>query len=166
MEILAKLLARFGVHISTPLLFILVVLGVFVVTAIALWVMYEPQRTSHGSAAWATRKHIKEFLNAEQGVALGKYGSAFLRTQSHIVTCAPTGSGKGIGCIIPALLEHPGSVICLDIKGENACVTARRRNALGSRPLILDPYEVTGYRQRRFNLMLVNPRLCRGTRKV
>ena len=42
-----------------------------------------------------------------------------------IVTVAPTGSGKGIGAVIPNLLDYPGSALVLDVKGENAAVTAR-----------------------------------------
>ena len=43
----------------------------------------------------------------------------------HILTCTPTGAGKGIGAVIPNLLDCPGSVFVLDLKGENYAVTAR-----------------------------------------
>jgi hypothetical protein len=32
------------------------------------------------------------------------------RQDGHILTCAPTGAGKGIGAVIPNLLDYPGSV--------------------------------------------------------
>jgi type IV secretion system protein VirD4 len=32
---------------------------------------------------------------------------------------APTRSGKGVGVVIPNLLNWPDSVVVLDIKGEN-----------------------------------------------
>ncbi len=56
------------------------------------------------------------------------------------MTVAPTGAGKGVGLIIPALLTYPGSVIVTDIKGENYQVTARYRRALGQQVVVLDPF--------------------------
>lgn len=36
-----------------------------------------------------------------------------------LITFAPTRSGKGVGCVIPNLLDFKGSAIVVDIKGEN-----------------------------------------------
>lgn len=58
----------------------------------------------------------------------------------HLMTVAPTGAGKGVGVIIPALLTYPGSVIVTDIKGENYQVTARYRRSLGQQVVVLDPF--------------------------
>ena len=58
----------------------------------------------------------------------------------HLMTVAPTGAGKGVGLIIPALLTYPGSVIVTDIKGENYQVTARYRRSLGQQVVVLDPF--------------------------
>jgi hypothetical protein len=49
------------------------------------------------------------------------------RQGGHILTCAPTGAGKGIDGVIPNLLDYPGSAFVLDFKGENYAVTARAR---------------------------------------
>lgn len=62
--------------------------------------------------------------------------------EGHLMTIAPTGSGKGTGCIIPTLLRHEGPVIVIDPKGENAAVTARRRGELGQKVIVLDPLGV------------------------
>ena len=62
----------------------------------------------------------------------------------HLITLARTGAGKGVGCIIPALLRYPGPAIVIDPKGENYQVTARRRRELGQTVLLLDPFGVTG----------------------
>ena len=35
---------------------------------------------------------------------------------SHLITFAPTGSGKGTGAVIPNLLQYPGSAVVLDLK--------------------------------------------------
>lgn len=59
---------------------------------------------------------------------------------SHLMTFAPTGSGKGRGMIIPTLLSYPGSVVVIDPKGENYTVTARQRRKMGHQVVILDPF--------------------------
>jgi len=64
--------------------------------------------------------------------------------EGHLLTIAPTGAGKGIGCIIPALLRHTGPAIVVDPKGENAMVTARRRREMGHEVVVIDPMGVTG----------------------
>jgi len=63
--------------------------------------------------------------------------------EGHLLTIAPTGAGKGVGCIIPTLLRYPGPVIVIDPKGENAAVTARRRREMGQEVHIVDPMGVT-----------------------
>jgi len=60
----------------------------------------------------------------------------------HLMTIAPTGAGKGVGVIVPNLLTYPGSVIAIDIKGELAQVTARRRREMGQQVVVLDPFRV------------------------
>ena len=63
--------------------------------------------------------------------------------EGHLLTIAPTGAGKGTGCIIPALLTWDGPAIVIDPKGENYAVTADRRRKLGQRVAVLDPFDVT-----------------------
>lgn len=64
----------------------------------------------------------------------------------HVVLCAGSRAGKGRSCLIPTLLGYAGSVIALDPKGELANVTARRRQALGQRVCIVDPFGITAER--------------------
>lgn len=66
-----------------------------------------------------------------------------LEGEGHIITIAPTGTGKGRSCIIPALLRHEGPVIVIDPKGENVEVTARRRREMGQQVVVLDPFGIT-----------------------
>lgn len=63
---------------------------------------------------------------------------------SHILTMAPTRSGKGVGAVVPTLLRYPGSVVCMDIKGENFHVTHAQRILDGGEVFVLDPFRVTG----------------------
>jgi type IV secretion system protein VirD4 len=67
----------------------------------------------------------------------------------HFVTIAGSRSGKGTSAIIPNLCLYPGSVICLDPKGENATLTAARRGKGGAdceglqqEVFVLDPFNV------------------------
>jgi type IV secretion system protein VirD4 len=58
----------------------------------------------------------------------------------HMITIAPTRSGKGVSLIVPNLLVYGGSVLVVDPKGENAWITAPRRRALGQTTVIVDPW--------------------------
>lgn len=71
---------------------------------------------------------------------------------SHIVTIAGSRSGKGVSLVVPNLLSYRGSVICVDLKGENAAITAQyRRDVLGQDMMILDPFHVTEFETAQFN---------------
>ncbi|GAA4344068.1 hypothetical protein GCM10023144_47470 [Pigmentiphaga soli] len=119
---------------------------------------------SHGSARWGT---VDEIRQGGHLVAPGKPGGfalarvpdapagldARFRFTGHVVTVAPTGSGKGIGAVIPNLLEYPGSCLVLDVKGENAAVTARARRALGQAVHVIDPFSVNGDGGAAFNVL-------------
>ncbi|PCI32169.1 MAG: hypothetical protein COB54_07850 [Alphaproteobacteria bacterium] len=63
--------------------------------------------------------------------------------EGHLITIAPTGTGKGVSSIIPALLRYPGPIVVIDPKGENYAVTARRRREMGQKVVVLDPFEIT-----------------------
>jgi type IV secretion system protein VirD4 len=75
--------------------------------------------------------------------ATGYLEPILLSGEGHLMTIAPTGAGKGTGCIIPALLRYPGPVIVVDPKGENATITARRRREMGQRVVVIDPIGIT-----------------------
>lgn len=75
--------------------------------------------------------------------ATGYLDPILLSGDGHLMTIAPTGAGKGTGCIVPALLRYPGPVIVIDPKGENVAITARRRRELGQRVVVIDPMGIT-----------------------
>jgi type IV secretion system protein VirD4 len=85
-------------------------------------------------------------LAANQGLLLGCNHDLTLRLdgEGHILTIAPTRSGKGVSCVIPNLLDHAGSVLVTDPKGENYAVTSRWRLSQGQKVHALDPFEVVG----------------------
>lgn len=97
---------------------------------------------AHGTARWG----IGEILRQPNGLLLGRLDDIPLRYNGdgHLVTIAPTRSGKGVSVIIPNLLTYPGSVVVTDPKGENYAVTARRRQELGTTVVAFDPFGVVG----------------------
>lgn len=85
------------------------------------------------------------FLGELNGVRLG------VCDNRHMVTIAGSRAGKGVSAIIPNLLLYPGSVLCIDPKGENARVTAQRRRDMGHNVHVLDPFRASGQESASFN---------------
>src|SRR3546814_3777968 len=78
--------------------------------------------TTYCSARWANADDIhKAGLTQPAGVFLGQHGRQYLRHEGpeHVLTFAPTRSGKGVGLVVPTLLSWPASAVIHDIKGEN-----------------------------------------------
>jgi type IV secretion system protein VirD4 len=114
--------------------------------------------TTLGSAQWADLDHlIKNGIVGTDGFILGSFVprnglNAYplqYKGVRHLLTVAPTRSGKGVSSIIPNLLTYPGSVFVIDPKGENALITANRRgNGTDTIPgmkqdvVLLDPWDV------------------------
>jgi len=63
--------------------------------------------------------------------------------EGHLLTVAPTRSGKGASYVVPNLLTYKGSMVVNDIKGENADITQRFRKSLGQKIYRFDPYNNT-----------------------
>ena len=53
--------------------------------------------------------------------------------------------------IIPNLIKYEGSAFVIDPKGENAGITARRRQQMGQAVYVLDPFGVSGCKTSSFN---------------
>src|ERR1700722_20790521 len=56
----------------------------------------------------------------------------------HLISFAPTGTGKTSGPVITNALKHPGQLIVLDMKGEVYAATAEARRAMGQDVHVLD----------------------------
>jgi type IV secretion system protein VirD4 len=114
----------------------------------------EQEGDTHGSARFATDKEIAPLIRTDTGLLIGRDAKTdkllHYDGPAHLLTMAPTRTGKGVGTIIPNLLTANRSVICIDPKGENARITERARRAFG--PVhILDPFGVTGAVSASFN---------------
>jgi type IV secretion system protein VirD4 len=56
----------------------------------------------------------------------------------HLITFAPTRTGKTSGPVITNALTHPGQLIVLDMKGEVFAATAKARRAMGQDVCVVD----------------------------
>jgi type IV secretion system protein VirD4 len=104
------------------------------------------RRKLHGDARWATARDIRRVgLFSDHGIILGRYKNHFLMLpgQTGVILAAPPRSGKGVSCVIPNLLNWPGSVLVLDIKKENWAHTAGYRS-LFSEVYLFDPFSADG----------------------
>jgi len=120
----------------------------FLVVAGGIAVPFIPSRRSlHGDAKFATRREIKERgLLSGEGIIIGKMGEQYLSIpgQQGAILAAPPRAGKGVGVVIPNLLNFPGSVIVVDVKKENWEVTAGYRQEHGQAVHLFDPLSETG----------------------
>ena len=86
----------------------------------------------------------------QNGAPLGiDSNSAYLQmhVEGHIMTVAPTRSGKGVGSIIPNLLNILHNILIFDPKAENYTLTSQyRRDILNQHIWCFDPYREVQYR--------------------
>lgn len=73
------------------------------------------------------------------------------RDSRHLVVVGSTRSGKGVGVIIPNLLEWSGAALVIDVKGEGYAASAGYRSALG-RVFRFAPFRADG-RSHRINVL-------------
>ncbi len=116
----------------------------------------------HGEARFARIGEIRKGkLLAPEGIVLGKFGGKVMRFggSEHVMLEAPTRAGKGVGVIIPNLLDWPGSLVVLDIKHENYDNTAGyRKEILGQEVLLFNPLDTSGRTVRWNPLSYINRR--------
>lgn len=112
-----------------------------VIRAVAVWrhrremqalldAAHSSSQVAHGTADWSRNAYPgvgpgSLFLGAANGSAMYYDGD------QHLMTIAPTRTGKGICHIIPNLLTYQGSVVVNDIKGENYEHTSQKRLQFG-----------------------------------
>ncbi len=100
----------------------------------------------YGSARWPTSADLKPYLRDRaafddpRSILLGTFtdqnqptptGFVHWDGDGHLLTIAPTRSGKALTTIIPNLLRYQGSCVVLDPKGELFKETSKYRSQLG-----------------------------------
>jgi len=117
---------------------------------------------SHGTAVWGDLRTLVR----DQGLVVGRVAGSPRRNgalmrydgDGHLMTVAPTRSGKGVGVVMTNLLSYPGSVLVTDVKGENFAVSGhwRGRGGLGQAVHVLDPFDHVGGKARYNPLDLID----------
>jgi type IV secretion system protein VirD4 len=132
-------------------------IGLMVVLPATLFVAARPRRALHGDARFASAAEVaRADLTGTAGdtpsILIGRHRGRFLALagQLSVMLSAPTRSGKGVGVVIPNLLNWPDSVVVLDIKGENYDITAGYRAAHGQTVYAFSPFD-EGARSHRWN---------------
>jgi type IV secretion system protein VirD4 len=133
-------------------------LGLLVALPAGLLLSTRRRRPLHGEARFASPSEVAAsglLVEPQAGtprILVGKHRGRYLGLpgQLSVMLSAPTRSGKGVGVVIPNLLNWPDSVVVLDIKGENYAATAGYRAAHGQAVYAFSPFDAVG-RSHRWN---------------
>ena len=135
------------------------VIGGVVAPSVALVYMFRESRSLHGEARFATAGEIQRAgLIGKPGIIVGKRGNKFLTFGGlqFVLLAAPTRSGKGVGIVVPNLLEWPDSVVVLDVKQENFKITSKYRAAHGQEVYLFNPFADDGVTHRQNPLAYIS----------
>lgn len=108
---------------------------------------FKPKEDVYGSASWANQSEIERAnLRSKHGMLLGKDSVGYFVADGfqHSLLFAPTGSGKGVGFVIPNLLFWDHSVVVHDIKLENHQLTSGWRAKKGQEIYVWEPSNPDG----------------------
>ena len=116
------------------------------------WKPFKVQESQYGEAHWATPAEIKKagLFHNGSGMTMGMYKGKLLVVDKtncqHALLFAPTGSGKGVGFVLPNLLFWDDSVIVHDVKLENFEITSGYRTAkMHQKCYLWNPADQDGY---------------------
>ena len=111
----------------------------------AILILKPKPKALHGDAKFASAGDLASkglFKDADRGVVVGKHGGRLIKLdgQQFVILAAPTRSGKGVGVVIPNLLEYRESMVVLDIKQENFDLTSGWRRSQGQEVYLFNPF--------------------------
>jgi len=116
----------------------------------------------HARLARDSDAFVKKLSKTMNGFYIGTLGTLalfydpFKSGNGHMLTYAPSRTGKTISVIIPALMHwFGGSLFVIDVKGELTAITAAFRRAMGQMVIIFNPFNVLGIEGLRFNPLRV-----------
>lgn len=119
----------------------------FLVWASLMVMLYKlrSDRNIHGRARFAGMLDLANtgFLKQkDDGIVVGQQNGKLLRLagQQFVILAAPTRSGKGVGVVIPNLLDYKESAVVLDIKQENFDLTSGWRRSIGHEIYLFNPF--------------------------
>lgn len=111
-----------------------------------LVLMLKPRdKALHGDARFANGADLSKhglLKPASNGIVVGKFNGNLVRLpgQQFVILAAPTRSGKGVGVVIPNLLDYQESMVVLDIKQENFELTSGWRASQGQEIFLFNPF--------------------------
>jgi type IV secretion system protein VirD4 len=121
--------------------------GLPIITWLAIWyfIARKKAQSLHGDARFASSADLSKqgmFKASDNGIIVGKFKGDLVRLsgQQFVILAAPTRSGKGVGVVIPNLLEYQESTVVLDIKQENFELTSGWRAKQGQEIYLFNPY--------------------------
>lgn len=132
-----------------PIILIFIGVGVLIwqYRSLIEWEMFKKKESLHGSAHWASPEDIKKAgLRAKSGLMLGHDDGGYYIASGfqHSLIFAPTGSGKGVGFVIPNCLFWEDSLLVHDIKLENFDLTSGWRQKMGQKVYVWAPADPDG----------------------
>ena len=136
-------------------LFIAAAVSIGVTFAIVALIMQSRKESLHGDAHWATESEAKKGgLLTGDGILLGRMHGKFITLAGELfaMVAAPTRSGKGVGIVIPNLLNWPESAVVLDLKFENYEITSGFRKEHGQQVFLFNPAP-RNYKTHRYNAL-------------
>lgn len=112
---------------------------------ILVWLLKPAKKGIHGDARFATAGDLAKhglLKPSKNGVVVGKLNGKLVRLsgQQFVILAAPTRSGKGVGVVIPNLLDYQESMVVLDIKQENFDLTSGWRKSQGHEIYLFNPF--------------------------
>ena len=121
-------------------------MGLSFLCSLAVFVLpFIPKRESlHGEARFANAGEIMKMKLYGDGIIIGKYKGKLLRFggQQFVALGAPTRSGKGVGIVIPNLLDWKESAVVQDIKQECFEFTSKyRQDKLENEVFLFNPFD-------------------------
>ncbi|HJD67299.1 type IV secretory system conjugative DNA transfer family protein [Rickettsia bellii] len=108
---------------------------------------FEQPEKVYGDARWASPADVESAgLRAKKGMLIGVDSGGYFVADGfqHALLFAPTGSGKGVGFVIPNLLFWSDSVVVHDIKLENHGLTSGWREKQGQKVFVWEPSNPDG----------------------
>lgn len=135
---------------------------IIVLLPLILFLLPKQKRSLHGDAKFATLPEIRRMgllETKETSLLIGKFQNQWLQYsgKQFLGLFAPTRSGKGVGIVIPNLLNYNQSVVVMDIKGENFDLTSGFRAACGQKVFRFAPFEARTHRYNPLSYISNNP---------
>ena len=153
-----------------------------IVASFSVWCVLVPivvasalsrRRSLHGDARFARPAEIRKsnlYVTDPQlpSILVGKHRGKWLGLggQRFVMLSAPTRAGKGVGAVIPNLLNWPHTVVVNDIKDECFKLTAGFRAANGQRVYRWAPFDAEGRTCQYNPLAYLNPASARRVSDV